>query len=59
MMEGANALQDRDLLRKKTEADMRNQEIQAQMSRLVMPSAAPSNMGSYGPNAGMAFLGGR
>lgn len=59
MVEGSNALQDRDLARKKIEADMRNAEIQAQMSRLVMPAAQASSMGSYGPNTGMAYLGGR
>jgi hypothetical protein len=59
MVEGSNALQDRDLARKKIEADMQNEAIQAQMRRLVMPSAQASNMGSYGPNTGMAYLGGR
>jgi hypothetical protein len=39
------------------ERELAAQESDARARWMVNPQAAPSNMGSYGPNAGMAYLG--
>jgi hypothetical protein len=52
LMDESRALEDRELLRRKAEMEMNT-------PRLVMPTASAGNMGAYGPNAGMAYLGGR
>jgi hypothetical protein len=52
MMQESNELKDRELRRRATEMAMNT-------PALVMPTASAGSMGAYGPNAGMAFLGGR